>query len=270
MDLLAQCNTLFRETETFKNDHTDLWTDLSSTSRSEFQSFQDKLLTIQEEIESPARIGLVGQVSAGKTRMLEVFLGNVGGTLSATGVGAGATTGNIVEFNISAGNDEQTTFDSWKIQIMSEQHVNSLFEEFIKEVERKAVSGDVQHDTLRQKLKTIKANSNQMSRTDYWAELNKWSIDAYNQDNIRTISPVALEMYRLSQCLTVSGKKWLGKTLDADENQASWVMTLENGSVVPNTLASRHLSFPELGTDFKTIEEKIIRQFFPIVQKIKV
>ncbi len=266
-DLTQECRQLLdviaQEKESLNNDT------FPKKIMNEMTEIENSVRRIWEEISQPSRLGLVGQVSAGKTRMLETLLGCVGSILSEN-VGPGATTGNIVEYTITCGDMKSTTFDSWKVQIMDRDRIAALFEEYFRKIENTINKNDDEHQQFLVSLQDIMNQKDSISENDYWNDIDRWAIDVYNKARFKTLNPIVLEMHRIAGT-AAAASVWLGKELSVSEKQAFSVMTLSNNHSAPQSLEKQLFNnIPDFGTPIEEIKPDVFRIFFPIIHKIRV
>ncbi len=272
-DLQKKCETLSDNLKNFKQ---KLTPDQSKASDEKIKMIEDGVVEIRKALSKPSRLGLVGQVAAGKTRLLETLLGSVGGILSQN-VGAGATTGNIVEYFVSEASETQneTTFDNWRVRFMDKIRIDEIFALYFNAF----VEASLRSTTLKEeldKLRKIRAQRAGYSHFGYWNEILKWAVDVYNNQTLEDSTRLlALETYRIAGVVS-QAQSWFGKEVVVSEEQALQLMTFPNVQKTTTNLKYDGFvvipSFPDSAKNptENNLNAEALKAFFNIVHKISV
>ena len=225
-----------------------------------YSSLEECLGRVNEIIgdaQKPARIGLVGGFSAGKTRALESLLGLAG----QLPVSESPSTGNIVEFRMFR--DETTTessLENWRVEMMDADALKGIRDELLTEAKALAVRENA-------------AWLNSLENTgDIWGSAWNFAKEVHPKAQANKLKSVCFELYRLVYVHN-GGTSYFGKEYSISLDQAKKLMTLDyDPKDVGKPLEQFDFSLASLNDDMdiSRFSPESLSKFFGLVKKIKV
>jgi hypothetical protein len=211
---------------------------------------------VLRESSGPVRLGILGEFSAGKTRLIEALLGFGGGLP----VAEKPSTGNAVEFHCKmVPGLKATQFGQFHVDFVSYQEGI----EFLDHVRRHAEPLlPTSMGELREKLHEIRPG--QWDKWQAWAELVRENTSKYD------LSDLAFEAHRFSRAFQACGGSVGGESFALDAPAAQAAMSLEEGA--PGT-GSRDRSLPPGPNPLREKPERItpamMTGLFPLVRVVR-
>ncbi|MFM9960723.1 MAG: hypothetical protein ACKV2Q_05805 [Planctomycetaceae bacterium] len=220
-----------------------------------------ELHRLENDTIKPARLGIVGRFSAGKTRLLEAWLG-CGGMLP---VAENPTTGNIVEFHLQRCSDiGESRLRDWQVQIVDVQSANLILDRLLK-----AAVGLMQLE-WRDGLPLLNRALDEKSPTR-WVDATNWALQAHAPEHTEKLQAVAFEVYRFA-LVYEKARKLAGKVLVASAQHADRLMTLQFDpqQFYSGNLRDLRLSLPTITDNFSldALTDEQVLALFPVVRKI--
>jgi len=216
-------------------------------------------------------IGVVGNVASGKTSVVEMLHGQIGGPLFSS-VGQNATTGNIVEYNLLyEPNDVRTepSYDDWNVIFLSDEDINKLTSTYREEIVKGA--RDVIELTELVKFEKLcnDVDCKNQSWNARWHELRRWAIETYNgldSERYGSLRKAIYELFLLAECAYVY-HDWFGRTEKISYDQASALLNLSADNTPPPELAERNNLLGH--TEIEKVSAKEIRNLFFLVKRLR-